>query len=398
MGDAEQAVIKVAQGLGAVDPAQWDACANPEGEPANPFLSHAFLHSLEESGSATRRTGWMPYHLLFEDACGALAGCMPMYLKSHSRGEYVFDHGWADAFERAGGSYYPKLQVSVPFTPATGPRLLTRPGPGREAAEDQLLAGALEVARRTGVSSLHFTFLPERQWARLGAHGLLQRTDQQFHWENRGYRTFDDFLADLSSRKRKMIRKERERALENDIDVEWVTGADLKEEHWDAFYAFYMDTGSRKWGSPYLTREFFSLIGERMPDETLLIMARRNGRYIAGALNFIGGEVLFGRNWGAVEHHPFLHFECCYYQAIDFAIARGLKRVEAGAQGEHKLARGYLPAKTYSAHWIANESFSRAVAEYLERERAHVDRDIAVLGEYSPFRHHADAETEEDHF
>ncbi len=357
MGDAEQAIIKIA-----------------------------------------RRTGWMPYHLLFEDASGSLAGCMPMYLKSHSRGEYVFDHGWADAFERAGGSYYPKLQVSVPFTPATGPRLLTKPGPGREAAEDQLLAGALEVARRTGVSSLHFTFLPERQWQRLGAHGLLQRTDQQFHWENRGYKTFDDFLADLSSRKRKMIRKERARALENDVSVEWVTGAALTEEHWDAFYRFYMDTGDRKWGSPYLTREFFSLIGERMPDETLLIMAKRNGRYIAGALNFIGSDVLFGRNWGAIEHHPFLHFECCYYQAIDFAITHELKRVEAGAQGEHKLARGYLPARTYSAHWIANESFSQAVEEYLTRERAHVDRDIAVLGEYSPFRQDASAETEEDHF
>jgi predicted N-acyltransferase len=335
---------------------------------------------------------------LFEDARGRLAGCMPMYLKSHSRGEYVFDHGWADAFERAGGSYYPKLQVSVPFTPATGPRLLTQPGPGREAAEDQLLAGALEVARRTGVSSLHFTFLPERQWTRLGSHGLLQRTDQQFHWENRGYKTFDDFLADLSSRKRKMIRKERARAIENDVGIEWVTGPSLTEAHWDAFYRFYMDTGDRKWGSPYLTREFFSLIGERMPDETLLIMAKRNGRYIAGALNFIGSEVLFGRNWGAIEHHPFLHFECCYYQAIEFAIAHGLKRVEAGAQGEHKLARGYLPARTYSAHWIANESFSQAVAEYLERERAHVDHDIEVLGEYSPFRHDAAAETEEDHF
>lgn len=398
MGDAEQTIIKIAQGLGAVDPAQWDACANPPGEPYNPFLSHAFLHALEESGSATRRTGWMPYHLLFEDAAGGLAGCMPMYLKSHSRGEYVFDHGWADAFERAGGSYYPKLQVSVPFTPATGPRLLTKPGPGRDAAEDQLLAGALEVARRTGVSSLHFTFLPERQWTKLGCHGLLQRTDQQFHWENRGYKTFDEFLGDLSSRKRKMIRKERERALEHDISIEWVTGAELTENHWDAFYAFYMDTGSRKWGSPYLTREFFSLINERLADQTLLIMAKSNGRYIAGALNFIGGEVLFGRNWGAIEHHPFLHFECCYYQAIDFAIARGLKRVEAGAQGEHKLARGYLPAKTYSAHWIANASFSEAVAEYLARERLHVDHDIETLGEYSPFRHDAHTETQEDDF
>jgi predicted N-acyltransferase len=398
MGDAEQAIIKVAQGLAAVDAAQWDACANPPGEPANPFLSHAFLSALEDSGSATRRTGWTPYHLLLEDGCGGLAGCAPMYLKTHSRGEYVFDHGWADAFERAGGSYYPKLQIAVPFTPATGPRLLTKPGPGREAAENHLISGAVEVARRTGVSSLHITFMPEGQWKRLGAHGLLQRTDQQFHWENRGYKTFDDFLADLSSRKRKMIRKERERALENGVTVEWATGADLDEDHWDAFYAFYMDTGSRKWGSPYLTREFFSLINERMPDETLLVMAKRNGRYVAGALNFIGGDALYGRNWGAIEHHPFLHFECCYYQAIDFAIARGLARVEAGAQGEHKLARGYLPARTYSAHWIANASFREAVAEYLERERQHVDRDIQVLGEYSPFRHEQNEDTREDDF
>lgn len=398
MGDAEQAIIKVAQGLGAVDPAQWDACANPAGDAFNPFLSHAFLHALEESGSAAQRTGWLPYHLLFEDAAGDLAGCMPMYVKGHSRGEYVFDHGWADAYERAGGNYYPKLQVSVPFTPATGPRLLTKPGPGRAAAEDQLLAAALEVARRTGVSSLHFTFLPERQWTRLGEHGLLLRNDQQFHWHNNGYKTFDDFLADLSSRKRKMIRKEREKALSNGIEVEWVTGKDLTETHWDAFYEFYMDTGQRKWGTPYLTREFFSLINERMPDDTLLIMAKRDGHMIAGALNFIGSEVLFGRNWGAIEHHPFLHFECCYYQAIDFAISRGLKRVEAGAQGEHKLARGYLPAKTYSAHWIENESFSTAVAEYLARERNHLEHDMEMLNTYSPFRHTDKEEHQEDDF
>ncbi|KAB7740213.1 GNAT family N-acetyltransferase [Parvibaculum sedimenti] len=403
MGDAEQAIIKVAQGLGAVDPAAWDACANPADEPFNPFVSHAFLSALEDSGSATRRTGWAPYHLLLEDGCGGLAGAMPMYLKSHSRGEYVFDHGWADAYQRAGGNYYPKLQVSVPFTPATGPRLLTPAGPGREAAEDQLLAGAIEVARRMGVSSIHWTFLPERQWARLGAQGCLQRLDQQFHWHNRGYATFDDFLADLSSRKRKMIRKERERALENGVEIEWMTGSDLTEDHWDAFYAFYMDTGSRKWGSPYLTREFFSLINERMPEQTLLVMAKRAGRYVAGALNFIGGDVLFGRNWGAVEHHPFLHFECCYYQAIDFAISRGLSRVEAGAQGEHKLARGYLPSRTYSAHWIANAAFREAVADYLERERIYVDRDVEALGEYSPFRHHlasdaAGADMQEDDF
>ncbi|MDP2123530.1 MAG: GNAT family N-acetyltransferase [Parvibaculum sp.] len=399
MGDSEQAIIRVVDSLTGVDARAWDACANPPGEPANPFVSHAFLSALEESGSATRRTGWLSQHLLLEDDRGRLAGAMPLYLKSHSRGEYVFDHGWANALENAGGRYYPKLQASVPFTPAAGPRLLVPPGPGREAVEDALAAGAVELAARLGVSSLHVTFLAERQWDRLAHLGFLQRTDQQFHWHNRGYGSFDDFLADLSSRKRKMIRKERERARENGVAVEWVTGADITEDHWDAFFAFYMDTGARKWGSPYLSREFFSLIGERMAQETLLVMARRNGRLIAGALNFIGGDALYGRNWGAIEHHPFLHFECCYYQAIEFAIVRGLARVEAGAQGEHKLARGYLPARTHSAHWIANPSFREAVAEYLCRERQYVDRDIAALGEYAPFRHDSgDDDHQEDEF
>lgn len=399
MGDREAAIVKITDNLLSVDPALWDACANPAGEPYNPFISHAFLSALEESGSATRRAGWLPHHLLLEDSEGNLAGCMPLYLKSHSRGEYVFDHGWANAYENAGGSYYPKLQCSVPFTPATGRRLLAPVGPGREAAEDMLAGGAVELCKRLGVSSLHLTFLPERQWTRLGQIGFLQRTDQQFHWHNRGYNSFADFLGELSSRKRKMIRKEREKALETGIEIDWVTGSDLTEDHWDAFYAFYMDTGARKWGSPYLTREFFSLIGERMADDTLLVMARRDGRYIAGALNFIGSDALYGRNWGAVEHHPFLHFECCYYQAIDFAIERGLARVEAGAQGEHKLARGYLPSRTHSAHWIANASFREAVADYLSRERQHVDHDMAVLGEYAPFRHDiAATEYQEDDF
>ena len=399
MGDREAAIIKVVDSLASVDAGLWDACANPEGEPYNPFVSHAFLSALEESGSATRRTGWLPQHVLLEDGEGSLAGCMPMYLKNHSRGEYVFDYGWANAFENAGGRYYPKLQCSVPFTPATGPRLLTPAGPGREATEDTLAAGAVEICRRHEASSLHITFLPERQWKRLGEVGLLQRTDQQFHWLNRGYTTFDDFLSDLSSRKRKMIRKERERARDNDVHVEWITGSDLTEDHWDAFFTFYMDTGARKWGSPYLTREFFSLVGERIADRILLVMARRDGRLIAGALNFIGGDALYGRNWGAIEHHPFLHFECCYYQAIEFAIEHGLARVEAGAQGEHKLARGYMPSRTYSAHWIANASFREAIADYLERERQHVDRDIQVLGEYAPFRHDdSEREQQEDDF
>ncbi|MGX1196083.1 GNAT family N-acetyltransferase [Parvibaculum sp. MBR-TMA-1.3b-4.2] len=399
MGDAEQAIIRAVNSLSEVDPAAWDACANPPDEPYNPFLRHAFLSALEESGSATRATGWMPYHLLLEDGAGNVAGAMPMYLKSHSRGEYVFDYGWADAFERAGGSYYPKLQVSIPFTPVTGRRLLVPPGPTMNASRDALIAGGIEIGNRLGTSSLHMTFLTEEEWDYLGDRGLLQRTDQQFHWHNRGYDGFDDFLADLSSRKRKNIRKERERALENGIEIEWVTGSDLTEDHWDAFYMFYMDTGARKWGSPYLTRSFFSIVNERMPEDILLIMAKRDGRYIAGALNLIGSDALYGRNWGAVEHHPFLHFECCYYQAIDFAIDRGLKRVEAGAQGEHKLARGYVPSRTHSAHWIANESFRNAVGEYLERERQYVEHDIETLGEYAPFRHDNDAmQREEDDF
>lgn len=398
MGDAEPATLRIIHSLAEVEEAAWDACANPSGQPHNPFVSYAFLKALEESGSATRQTGWLPHHLLLDNGTGGIAGAMPLYLKSHSQGEYVFDHGWADAYERAGGRYYPKLQASVPFTPATGPRLLTPDNSNRARAEAALIEGTLQAGRSLGVSSLHVTFLPEQQWSLCGAHGLLLRTDQQFHWHNHSYRNFDDFLAALSSRKRKMIRREREQALQSGIEIEHVTGAALKEAHWDAFFDFYMDTGSRKWGRPYLTREFFSLISERMPQDILLIMAKRNGQYIAGALNFIGGDALYGRNWGAIEHHPFLHFECCYYQAIDFAIAHGLKRVEAGAQGEHKLARGYLPSKTYSAHWIADPGFEKAVANYLTRERQVVNHNIEVLGEYAPFRQDAIRPQHEEEF
>jgi len=398
MGDAEPATLKIVHSLAEVDEAAWNACANPIGQPYNPFTSYIFLKALEDSGSATRQTGWMPHHLLLDNGMGGVAGALPLYLKSHSQGEYVFDHGWADAYERAGGRYYPKLQASVPFTPATGPRLLAPDGANRARAEAALIEGAVKAACGLGVSSLHMTFLPEPQWTRCGEHGLLLRTDQQFHWHNRGYQSFDDFLAALSSRKRKMIRKERQQALQNGIEIEQVTGSDLNESLWDAFFDFYMDTGARKWGRPYLTRAFFSLIGEKMPQDVLLIMARRNGRYIAGALNFIGGEALYGRNWGAIEHHPFLHFECCYYQAIDFAISRGLKRVEAGAQGDHKLARGYLPARTFSAHWIADPAFKKAVANYLARERQAVDHNMEVLGEYAPFRQDAGEDQREEEF
>lgn len=353
----------------------------------NPFLSHAFLEALETSGCATSQTGWMPRHMLLEESSGNVMGAVPAYLKSHSQGEYVFDHGWADAFYRAGGDYYPKLQISVPFTPATGRRFLTGPGVNREAGLQALAAGLVQVCQRSNASSVHATFLTRPEWDSLGELGYLRRTDQQFHWENNGYVSFDGFLEDLASRKRKAIRKERREALSADgIEVEWVTGADLTEAHWDAFYTFYMDTGSRKWGRPYLNRAFFSLINERLAERTLLVLAKRHGRYIAGALNFIGSEILFGRHWGCTEHHPFLHFELCYYQAIDFAIAHGLKRVEAGAQGAHKLARGYLPATTYSAHWIAHEGLHEAVADFLEHERLAVERENEALAEHAPFR------------
>jgi predicted N-acyltransferase len=313
-------------------------------------------------------------------------GCAPCYVKSHSQGEYVFDQGWAEAYERAGGDYYPKLQVSVPFTPVTGPRLLARRGPQADAVRGALAGALSEITTASELSSAHLTFLTEAEWRMLGDRGYLQRTDQQFHWFNNGYATFDDFLAALSSRKRKTIRRERKEALAPGIEIAWLTGSELTEEVWDAFFAFYMDTGSRKWGRPYLTRKFFSLVGQTMADRILLVMAKRSGRWIAGAINFIGAEALYGRNWGAVEHHPFLHFEVCYYQAIDYAIANKLSRVEAGAQGEHKLARGYLPHTTYSAHLIANPGLRRAVAEYLARERAYVEAAGEELAAAAPFR------------
>jgi predicted N-acyltransferase len=381
--------------LSSITLQEWDYCANPMledpgcGIPYDPFTSHGFLSALEESDSAIARTGWAPYHLKLETA-GEVVAVMPMYLKSHSQGEYVFDYGWADAFERAGGQYYPKLQVSIPFTPATGRRLLTRLPAKTEQNQSKwemaLLSGCMQVAQKMEVSSVHITFAGKDQWQRMGELGFLQRTHQQFHWINRGYADFDSFLAALSSKKRKNIKRERRIATRNDIEIELLTGTDIKEEHWDAFYTFYIDTGSRKWGRPYLTRQFFSLVGEKIPDDILLIMCRRGGRYIAGAINFIGSECLFGRNWGCIEDHEFLHFEVCYYQAIEFAIKHGLKRVEAGAQGPHKLARGYLPTHTYSAHWIAHEGLRDAVDDFLESERRHVSMDIEYLDEHSPFR------------
>jgi uncharacterized protein len=373
---------RLIDGMSAVSPAQWDTLANPPGQPSNPFISHAFLSALEESGSVAAETGWQPAHIIVETK-STIIGAAPMYVKNHSYGEYVFDHAWAQAFERAGGEYYPKLQVAVPFTPVTGPRLLTG---GDTLAREALAQAMMAFAKRLEVSSLHITFPTEDEALALAAQGFLQRHDQQFHWHNEDYPDFAAFLAALSSIKRKNLRRERTQALANGVDVEWVTGSDLKERHWDAFFAFYMDTGSRKWGSPYLTRKFFSLVGQNMADQTLLVMAKRNGRYIAGALNFIGGDTLYGRNWGAIEHHPFLHFELCYYQAIEFAITKGLKVVEAGAQGAHKLARGYLPARTHSLHWISHPGLRDAVARYLKEERRAVEEDMQALAEHAPFR------------
>jgi hypothetical protein len=360
----------------------WNACANPEGSAdPHPFTRYEFFAACEESGSATIETGWQPCHLTIEDG-DTVRGLMPLYAKTHSQGEYVFDHGWAEAFARAGGEYYPKLQASVPFTPVTGRRLLA----SREETRNALLAASATAVTELNTSSLHITFLTEPEWKAAGALGYLLRTDQQFHWENRGYKSFDEFLGELSSSKRKNLRKERAAVFAAGVEFDWLSGAEITEAHWDVFFEFYMDTGGRKWGRPYLTREFFSRIGSSMGEQVVLILARRNGRYIAGALNLMGEGTLFGRNWGCTEFIPFLHFETCYYQAIEFAIARGLSRVEAGAQGEHKLLRGYMPVSTYSAHFIAHSGLRRAVADYLVREREAVAENIEALAEHGPYR------------
>jgi uncharacterized protein len=386
MDDRQNITIRVKDAMSDIAPAGWDACANPDAGRYNPFLSHAFLYALEASGCVGARTGWMPQHLVIEDDDGGLAGAMPLYLKSHSRGEYVFDHGWADAYERAGGRYYPKLQSSIPFTPVTGKRLLTAESADAPRIEEALLSGALQLVDLHKASSLHLTFLREEEWSRHGGAKLLRRTDQQFHWLNAGYATFEDFLGALASRKRKALKKERREALSPGITIEHIPGVALTEAHWDAFFDFYQDTGSRKWGTPYLNRKFFSLVGEKMPESILLIVCRRAGRMIAGALNFIGGDTLYGRYWGAIEHHPYLHFETCYYQAIEYAIANGLQRVEAGAQGEHKLARGYLPHTTYSLHYLAHSGLQRAVSAFLEQERCAVAEEARILTDLAPFK------------
>jgi uncharacterized protein len=375
--------VKVSRRIVEVGREAWDACAAHYG---NPFMRFDFLDAVEQADCAVERTGWGPQHLTVEDEQGRVAAAMPLYLKSHSQGEYIFDHAWADAYERAGGRYYPKLLCAAPFTPATGPRLLVRPDVDREGAWRLLLGGALAVCERYGASSLHVNFPTEAEWRWMGEQGLARREGQQYHWENRGYGSFDDFLGALSSGRRKTIRRERREA-QAGLEIHRITGAELTEEHWDAFFAFYMDTGSRKWGRPYLTRRFFSLLGERMADSVLLILARRGGRWIAGALNLIGDDCLFGRNWGCVEDVPFLHFELCYYQAIEWAIERRLARVEAGAQGQHKVTRGYLPRAVYSAHYIADPALRAPVEQFVRRERLGVEQEMEWLEEeYSPFR------------
>ncbi|MBF9045804.1 GNAT family N-acetyltransferase [Rhodobacterales bacterium LSUCC0031] len=380
--------IEVLGAITEIDAAAWDACACPEsvdgGRPHDPFTTHRFLAALEVSRSVGTGTGWAPRHLVAR-AGGEVIGVAPLYAKGHSQGEYIFDHNWAHAYERAGGRYYPKLQIAVPFTPATGRRLLTRSGwevVGRAA----LVQGAVRLAEEHGLSSLHITFCTKEEAKAGKALGLMARASQQFHWENPGYADFDGFLAALSSRKRKTIRKERAEAQGFGGQIVALTGDAILPAHWDAFWTFYQDTGARKWGQPYLTRAFFDRAHETLRDDMLMVLALREGRPVAGALNFIGRDVLYGRYWGCTEHHPCLHFELCYYQAIDFAIAQGLSRVEAGAQGEHKLARGYLPTPTHSLHWVRDQGFADAIAHYLSVERAAVDEEIEVLTGYGPFK------------
>ena len=380
-GEFSSGTVESVGSIDAVTADEWDACAGD----VNPFVSHAFLSALEDSRSVGGRSGWLPCHTLVRDPKGRLIACAPVYAKTHSYGEYVFDHGWANAYEQVGGQYYPKLLCAVPFSPVPGPRLLVHPDAPAEA-EEWLIQGMLSLARRAKVSSLHVNFPTREGWEKLGRMGFLQRIGQQFHWENQGYASFDGFLEQLASRKRKQIRKERREALEDGISIHVLSGGDLTRKVWDAFFRFYMSTVDRKWGSAYLNRSFFNLLGERLGDRVVLVMAQRHGDWIGGALNLRGADTLYGRNWGADGEYKFLHFEACYYQAIEYAITHGLQRVEAGAQGTHKIQRGYLPAETYSAHWFADRRLADGVERFLMQERAAIRAQIAELDEYSPFR------------
>lgn len=386
MADGSGALTaRTVSSIGEIDPSVWNTLANPQDQPFNPFVAHEFLEALEKSGSVAPETGWAPMHLVLEDH-DEITGIAPLYAKGHSQGEYVFDHHWADAYERAGGRYYPKLICAAPFTPVPGPRLLANTG----AAKHRLATALRQATQQIGASSLHVNFTSGEDQAALTNADFLPRMGEQFHWFNRDYQCFDDFLSQLSSRKRKAIRRERRDACAEGVAIRHLTGAEISERHWDAFWAFYQDTGARKWGQPYLTRAFFNLVVESMPERLLMIVAERGDQPIAAALNFIGDDTLYGRYWGCTEDVPFLHFEICYHQAIDYAIAHGLARVEAGAQGQHKIARGYEPVPTWSAHWIPNDSFRSAIADYLEAERAQTGMEIDALRDYMPFKKNND--------
>jgi uncharacterized protein len=374
--------LETVESLAGIAAADWDACAGAD----NPFVSHAFLLAIEESGSATADTGWGPQHLIARDASGALVGAVPMYLKGHSYGEYVFDHSWAEGYRRAGGRYYPKLQACVPFTPVPGPRLLSRPGPFAERVREAMASTLTGLPKRLGVSSLHLTFCTKDEAELMEDAGCVIRHGFQFHWTNRGYGDFDAFLAELSHSRRKSIRKERREVAEQNVELVRLTGGDIKREHWDAFFEFYISTSDRKWGSPYLTRDFFDRLGATMADKVLLVMARKSGDWVAGALNLIGSDTLYGRNWGCSGDFKFLHFETCYYQALDFAIERKIARVEAGAQGEHKLQRGYMPVPTWSAHAMREAGFQTAVRDFCKHEAEAVAAHIVALSSEGPFK------------
>ena len=384
--DTPTLTLRVAETLKDIDAAQWDACALAPGSGGNPFLGHTFLKALEDSKSVGRRTGWQPQYLLAESEDGTLLGAAPLYLKGHSQGEYIFDQGWAQAFERAGGRYYPKLQVAIPFTPVPGPRLFARPGPLADTVRDALIEMLTKIATDNKISSVHATYCSEADWKRFEAHGWLRRLGHQYHWSNAGYGSFDDFLGALASRKRKSIRKERQAVVREGLVVKALSGTDIKPHHWDAFFAFYMDTGGRKWGTPYLTRSFFDILGATMPDKVVLVMAEADGRPVGGALNLKGDDTLYGRYWGSLEDVPCLHFEACYYQAIEFCIERNIAVFEGGAQGEHKMARGLLPVETLSAHWLAHPEFASAVERFLAQEARGIDQYVDELGERNPFK------------
>ena len=378
-------VIRVLGGINEILAEDWDACAGPD----DPFCSHAFLAALEESGSVSLETGWLPHHIALENGANDILAVAPLYLKNHSYGEYVFDWAWADALHRAGGKYYPKLQLAIPFTPVTGRRFLIRQNLStskQREIKQTMLSGLIKLAEKLQVSSFHITFPSKEEWDIFGQNGLLKRTDRQFHWINNGFVTFEDFLTTLSSRKRKGIRKERRTVLENNIVVHFLTGEKIKKHHWDSFFSFYQNTADKKWGQAYLNRSFFLQIGKNLGKNLLLVMAEKEGRFVGGALNLIGKDALFGRYWGCLEEFKFLHFEICYYRSMDFAIKNCLRRVEAGAQGHHKLQRGYLPSPTYSAHWIANDAFKKAIAHYLEEETRAINGEIKSLNKLSPFK------------